>query len=574
MKNKNGFTLIELLAVIIILAIIALIATPIILNMVENAKKGAAKDSAYGYIEAIEYNNSMSDLELNSKYTKLIGENLDVNRLDVNVKGSKPTNGYVTIDVSGRVKSADLCINDYTVTYDGKIATIGSKCDESKKKEEVTKDNTILYRAKTLVYENETCKTDGTTYEYMGGCYIKGASSSNYIWYNGFMWRIMGINSDNTVRLITDENVTSISYGTTNTAESYATNVDYIHNWLNTYFLGHLNSTKSIIKEGNYFCSETIGTVLTDDIVRTTCSSGKEVKASVGLISYDEFYLSGLSSSYLNIGQAFWTITPNNISRTWYISYSGNPDNNSVATTNGVRPVINVDATSIITEGNGTSASYYVLVEDKTINKKGTISSLVTSGEYVSLEGKTYRVVSKDNNGVKLILDEYYTDASGNVVTTSFGSNSTFTTESGIGATLNNDVLIWLGLSGSNKIKDAIWNQGTTMSSGYTYKTPLTETDGTGITANVGLIRVGEMLSGQSSTMLTSNYTKASSSINVKDYSTMNNNSTSKAWYVSSGGSAENSGVAKARGIRPVIVVRNDLPIIGGTGTWNNQYQT
>ena len=39
MKNKkNGFTLIELLAVIIVLAIIALIATPIIFNVIENAK--------------------------------------------------------------------------------------------------------------------------------------------------------------------------------------------------------------------------------------------------------------------------------------------------------------------------------------------------------------------------------------------------------------------------------------------------------------------------------------------------------------------------------------------------------
>ena len=34
MKRKKGFTLIELLAVIVILAIIALIATPIILNMI------------------------------------------------------------------------------------------------------------------------------------------------------------------------------------------------------------------------------------------------------------------------------------------------------------------------------------------------------------------------------------------------------------------------------------------------------------------------------------------------------------------------------------------------------------
>ena len=43
MKRK-GFTLIELLAVIVILAVIALIATPIILNMINDAKKRASKD--------------------------------------------------------------------------------------------------------------------------------------------------------------------------------------------------------------------------------------------------------------------------------------------------------------------------------------------------------------------------------------------------------------------------------------------------------------------------------------------------------------------------------------------------
>ena len=39
MKKKKGFTLIELLAVIVILAIIVLIATPIVLNLINTARR-------------------------------------------------------------------------------------------------------------------------------------------------------------------------------------------------------------------------------------------------------------------------------------------------------------------------------------------------------------------------------------------------------------------------------------------------------------------------------------------------------------------------------------------------------
>ncbi len=51
MKNKKGFTLIELLGVIVVLAIIALIATPIVMNTIKNAKKGSAERTADNYIK-------------------------------------------------------------------------------------------------------------------------------------------------------------------------------------------------------------------------------------------------------------------------------------------------------------------------------------------------------------------------------------------------------------------------------------------------------------------------------------------------------------------------------------------
>ena len=52
--NKKGFTLIELLAVIVVLAIIALIATPIVMNVITKAQEGANKRSVEGYMKAYE----------------------------------------------------------------------------------------------------------------------------------------------------------------------------------------------------------------------------------------------------------------------------------------------------------------------------------------------------------------------------------------------------------------------------------------------------------------------------------------------------------------------------------------
>ena len=52
--RKKGFTLIELLAVIVILAIIALIATPIILNIISDTKEESNKRSVELYGKAVE----------------------------------------------------------------------------------------------------------------------------------------------------------------------------------------------------------------------------------------------------------------------------------------------------------------------------------------------------------------------------------------------------------------------------------------------------------------------------------------------------------------------------------------
>ena len=78
-KNKNGFTLIELLAVIIILAIVALIATPIILDVVEDAKKSAGLSETNMIYSGINNYCATEDVkyQLDNNYTKICTSSMD-----------------------------------------------------------------------------------------------------------------------------------------------------------------------------------------------------------------------------------------------------------------------------------------------------------------------------------------------------------------------------------------------------------------------------------------------------------------------------------------------------------------
>ena len=125
MKEK-GFTLIELLAVIVILAVIALIATPIILNVIEKAKKGAAESSALGYVDAVEKTIAINAIDSNK--TPIVDDSYttdDLKTYGVTVKGEGPednSNSWVLIE-KGRVKDYSLKIGDYIVNYDSSLKT-------------------------------------------------------------------------------------------------------------------------------------------------------------------------------------------------------------------------------------------------------------------------------------------------------------------------------------------------------------------------------------------------------------------------------------------------------------------
>ncbi len=106
--NKTAFTLIELLAVIIILATIALIVTPIILGIINNANKEAFKSTSYGISQATKnaYVQMMyaGDEPKNIIYTYTDGvESSNPTGYSLNYSGAKPQQGQISLDDKGKI---------------------------------------------------------------------------------------------------------------------------------------------------------------------------------------------------------------------------------------------------------------------------------------------------------------------------------------------------------------------------------------------------------------------------------------------------------------------------------------
>ena len=130
LKNKYGFTLIELLAVIVVLAIIALIATPIVMNTIKKSQKGAAERSADSYVKQVEVAVAEERLSKNEvlegEYQITSDGNLcrdksascsDDNKIKIEMNGNKPTSGIIKISNGQVTTDSSMTVGSYEVAY-------------------------------------------------------------------------------------------------------------------------------------------------------------------------------------------------------------------------------------------------------------------------------------------------------------------------------------------------------------------------------------------------------------------------------------------------------------------------
>ncbi len=244
-ENYKGFTLVELLAIIVILAIIALITTPVILNVIENSRLNAAKDKAWGTIDAVRiaYATAQTSeqevgLPYTIKYPKTSASdsttdsstgggsgNGYINSTEVKASGENPTEGTVTISSKGTITASSLKFgNYYCSTINGK----GGKLDATKMYCSRTADDVAVVSIPsgldlTVVTSGDGLYSDTTE----SGRYVyKGANPNNYITLGSDTYRIISVEKDGTLKVIKNGSIGNKVFDTSNARYSTAS-TDY-----------------------------------------------------------------------------------------------------------------------------------------------------------------------------------------------------------------------------------------------------------------------------------------------------------------------------------------------------------
>ena len=422
--------------------------------------------------------------------------------------------------------------------------------------------------------DDSSCKTyveeDGITY--ISG--TKNCIDFNYVWYSGKLWRITAIYPDGTMKMITDDVITTIDYGSNVNFYTDPSNSSYMYQWLNEDFLSTLyNYENIIVTDASWNAAQTSS-------VSTKPSETTLVTAPVGLLNSYEYYKSyentSYNNGYLNIHYIWWLLNPYSSSNVWLVNnYDGNADNDSPSGfAYGARPSINLQSGITINGGTGTSSDPYTISGDKeTITAGTTLLNTRVSGEYVKFDGEIYRIVEIDDNTTKLNKMDYVRDESDAVIGKYFSSSKTF----GNGSSdkywdyyLNNTWYNSISETYKNMLVEGTYYLGTTSSN---YKGAICATASNTVTTadcskttsiwtgNVGLPRYGEMFASQQGS--------GSSSSESMWLITPS----SGVWLISGLGGAHYYSTYNVREARPSINLQSSVKITGGLGTKSSPYE-
>ena len=431
-----------------------------------------------------------------------------------------------------------------------------------------------------LIVQNNGIAKEGTDglHQDADGYYFKGNVDNNYVMFENKLFRVMRVNNDDTVKLISENFVASFMWGENSNYKD-----SNIQNWLNktdkehsgVYYNLFVNNkllkkteyTEDILKDGKIISyaefnkekeeekekleKETKKEETTTEEVKEEETTKEEKKEEsketdyITILTVKDYTLANGKSSYLNNGKMFYLLGLNDDEENLYVEEDGSIQSTDSLSGYGIRPVITLKKNTEVVSGSGTKDNPYVVKSED----KNYVDS------YIKLGDDIWKVSNLEGDTLRLYLNDYLKE-NGNEVTRSYSSyNSIYDLGdwTNIGNYLNNGYVN--SLSYKDKLVDCSFYTGEISDdAGYSFTNIYNKT----VNARVGLLNIFDNVSNNE--LNDYFHINLTSEVGSMEYNTYSN------------GLLEEADVRDTKHIVPVVCIKKDS-IKNGEGNLNNPYK-
>lgn len=302
------------------------------------------------------------------------------------------------------------------------------------RKIEKEEENSLVKVLKENNTENEYFKSVN------GENYFTSNTNNNYLIYSGIIWRIIKVNSDNSLTVITDNAISSLAFN-----KNVSFKESYIFNWLNktdkeySGILENNLTNKDTYLQKTISCNDTI-----NELSNNPCTDINEDNYFT-LLSVVDYLNIGSKDSYLNNNEYFYLSNNNKEGKIWYVDNEGKATLATGYEVLGIRPVTTIKANIDYISGDGTKDNPYIIEKEYNL-----------FGSYVKLDNDIWRIYEVNDKDVKLMLNDYIKD-----LTHIYSNNTSYhndTINASLAYYLNHEYLN--SLSYKDKIKEVSWSNG------------------------------------------------------------------------------------------------------------------
>ena len=374
--------------------------------------------------------------------------------------------------------------------------------------------------------------------------HFQGHIENNYVQFMGYMWRVLRVNVDGSTTMIMQEPITSFSFGS---GEDWATS--HIYYWLNSdntvadsgVFENTLD-TSFLVKTS--ICIDTI-----DDVENITCDE-VDNSSLIALPSLYDYYSSGGYNGFLNNSESFWTISRTSENYFWFVTEDSAVSISERHEAYSLRPVVTLVHDAVVYGGNGEISTPFIVQQRNIVS-----TSDLFVGEFVEFNDLIWRIVSVNNDSIKLALNSCLKDDEDECIVMSYSdSDNSFVTTGIVNLLtfLNND--FFDSLSDKSFMATGTFNTGYYSVANPNFLGIFTKTN----QANVGLLSIADPF--------------AFSIANTFLINTVENNEFS-IFIVNQDNLLFQELVWSEHYVRPVITLRNNITVTSGFGRIYSPYQ-